>query len=327
MGEQIKDIGEEELIQRLKKFTVPGHFDDDTADIDPKNQQLLINTDLLVENVHFNEQTLTAEEVGWKAITTNLSDLASSGLDKVIGITVGLTAPPQTEWNWIEGVYRGINDALQTYGGALLGGDCSRGTEKVLAITAIGTLGHLRLHRSNSKPGDLIIASGPHGLSKLGLSLLLDDSLITGNSLSEDVIRAAYKAHKTPRAPTEALKALIESKPKDTAWRAAGTDSSDGLFDAIHGICKSSKCQAVLDHKNLPIMDKWPPGAIWESVCLYGGEDYELIITVCEKWAHSFINNFPKAKIIGKMKEGPSNIIWKDGNKVTNNLLTKYSHF
>ena len=86
-----------------------GQTEDDTAQVSPLGKDILINTDVLVEGVHFRDTTSTPEDAGWKAITTNLSDLASSGVDKILWVTVGMIAPPNTQWKWVENVYIGIN--------------------------------------------------------------------------------------------------------------------------------------------------------------------------------------------------------------------------
>ena len=77
----------------------------------------------------------------WRAVAANLSDLAASGAIGIDGITVALVAPGTTPWNWVEGVYEGIGEALQRFGGVLLGGDCSGGEQRLLSITALGRLG------------------------------------------------------------------------------------------------------------------------------------------------------------------------------------------
>ena len=58
--------------------------------------------------------------MGWRAAAANLSDLAAMGATEVVGITVGLVAPASTSWSWVEGVYQGLGEALQTHGGVLL---------------------------------------------------------------------------------------------------------------------------------------------------------------------------------------------------------------
>jgi len=128
--EILEDIGEKELINRLGKFMPKNQVSDDCALIKIKNENLLVNTDSLVENVHFNDISICPQDLGWKAVVSNISDLLSSGSEKTIGITISLVLPVRTEWIWVEEVYKGINKALKEYGGMILGGDCSKGNEE-----------------------------------------------------------------------------------------------------------------------------------------------------------------------------------------------------
>ena len=49
--EILEDIGEKELINRLGKFMPKNQISDDCALIKAKNDNLLVNTDSLVENI------------------------------------------------------------------------------------------------------------------------------------------------------------------------------------------------------------------------------------------------------------------------------------
>ena len=109
MLESLDQIGEREILNRLKKFMPIGQIEDDTAQLNPFGKEILINTDVLVDGVHFSNKTTSAEDIGWRAVATNISDLAASGVDQILGITVGLIAPPKTKWEWVNGVYKGIN--------------------------------------------------------------------------------------------------------------------------------------------------------------------------------------------------------------------------
>ena len=169
--ELLEDIGEKELINRLGKYMPKNQVSDDCAFIKTKKNNLLINNDSLVENVHFNDISTCAKDLGWKAVVSNISDLLSSGSEKNIGITVSLILPAKTEWIWVEDLYKGINQALNKFGGIILGGDCSLGNEKVISITAIGIQGELKLRRSACKPGETILTTVIHGLSKLGFMI------------------------------------------------------------------------------------------------------------------------------------------------------------
>ena len=141
--EILEDIGEKELINRLGKFMPKNQTLDDCALIKTKNDNLLVNNDCLVENVHFDDITICPEDLGWKAVISNISDLLSSGSKKTIGITISLILPAKTEWCWVEEFYKGINKALKKYGGIILGGDCSNGNQKAISITAFGIQGCL----------------------------------------------------------------------------------------------------------------------------------------------------------------------------------------
>ena len=128
--EILEDIGEKELINRLGKFMPKNQISDDCALIKTKNENLLVNTDSLVENVHFNDITICPGDLGWKAVVSNISDLLSSGSKKTIGITISLVLPARTEWIWVEELYKGINKALKEYGGMILGEIAQRGMKK-----------------------------------------------------------------------------------------------------------------------------------------------------------------------------------------------------
>ncbi len=327
MHETLAEIGEKEILNRLRCFMPLGQIDDDTAEIKTNKNKLLINTDVLVEDVHFSKETTSPEDVGWKAVTTNFSDLASSGTEKILGITVGLVVPPDTSWEWVKRLYQGIDKALKQFGGELLGGDCSKGQQKLIAITAIGTLGPLRLHRSNALPGDHLVTSGPHGLSRLGLALLVSDPILQSEFLDDTLQKLAIKTHQQPIAPLAALRALEKCKPKDTPWRAAGTDSSDGLLIAIENICLSSGCQAVLSLSSMPRSQDWPQGSHWDEWCLNGGEDYELVISLPPEWAKAFRETWPTSKTIGTIRSGPPKTIWETGKEVKILPCSGFKHF
>ena len=110
--EILEDIGEKELINRLGKFMPKILILDECALIKTKHENLLVNTDSLVENVHFNDTTICPVDLGWKAVISNISDLLSSGSKKTIGITISLVLPAKTEWIWVEELYGGINLSL-----------------------------------------------------------------------------------------------------------------------------------------------------------------------------------------------------------------------
>ena len=54
VNEKLNEIGEEEILERLKKYMEIGQIDDDTALIKNTSKDLIINTDLLVEDIHLS---------------------------------------------------------------------------------------------------------------------------------------------------------------------------------------------------------------------------------------------------------------------------------
>ena len=327
MSTTIKDLGEIELLNRLKRFMRFGQIDDDVAEINTINKSLLINTDLLVEKIHFSEEISNAKDIGWKCITTNISDLICSGSENIISFTVGLVLPPSTHWEWVENLYEGMLEAMQEFGGEIIGGDCSCGETKMISITAIGEMSPPRLHRGNALPGDYIVSTGFHGLSRLGLALLTSEQLPSEVQISPDLTKRAINAHKRPHPALKALQALIRCKPKSISWRAAGTDSSDGLIESIRGICQSSNCQAVLSKPSILKDPDWPNDSIWDEWILYGGEDYELILTLPKEWAKALSKDFESAQIIGFIKEGKPNIFWDNLEAINLQDSSLYQHF
>ncbi len=324
---KIRDIGEIELINRLKKYMRSGQVDDDVAQIQSNQKQLLINTDLLVENVHFSDKISNAKDIGWKCIATNVSDLICSGSENILSFTVGLVLPPSTNWKWVENLYEGMCEAMQEFGGEIIGGDCTSGEIKMIAITAIGEMKQPRLHRGNALPGDYIVSTGFHGLSRLGLALLTSEKLPSEIEISSQLINRAIKAHKRPYPALKALKALIECKPKSMSWRAAGTDSSDGLIESISGICRSSNCQAVLSKTSLLKDPEWPQDSSWDEWVINGGEDYELILSLPKEWAEALSKKLKSAKIIGFIKEGKPNIFWNNLETINTEESSLFQHF
>ena len=309
----LAELGEAELLRRLTRFAPPGQLDDDTSTLDPDPRPLLVNTDVLVDELHFSDRTTSPRDVGWRAVATNLSDLAASGAIAVDGITVALVAPGDTHWSWVEDLYRGISEALSCYGGILLGGDCSAGRQRLISITALGRLGPLRLHRGDARPGDWLVTSGAHGLSRLGLALLQRDAALDANvALTESLQQQAISQHRRPIPRLDALNTLLKNKPEELPWRAAGTDSSDGLLAAVQAICHTSECGAELRREGLPRAANWPEGALWDHWCLNGGEDFELVLALPPSWAQTWLDHQPHSRHIGWITADSQQIIWND---------------
>ena len=303
----LRDLGEWELLQRLAAYAPPGQLDDDAALLCERDgRTLVVNTDVLVEGVHFSDATMGPADLGWRAAAANLSDLAAMGCRQVVGLTVGLVAPGDTPWPWVDGVYTGLSEALGRYGGVLLGGDCSSGGQRLLAITALGHLGPGPIRRGDGRPGDALLSTGPHGLSRLGLALLQERPAPTRADLAPALAERAVNAHRRPLPRLDAVAALAASQPAQGPWRVGGTDSSDGLLAAVTAIARASGCQARLRRGALPLdaaMAGLPEAQGW---CLSGGEDFELVLALEPTWARALVAALPGASLIGELRASGS---------------------
>ena len=332
---RLADLGEWGLIERLGAYAPPGQFDDDGALISPDaDRSLVVTTDLLVEGIHFSDATMGPEDLGWRAAAANLSDLAAMGCHQVVGLTVGLAAPDETPWAWVEGVYGGLSQALANYGGDLLGGDCSGGKQRLLAITALGRLDPGRpIRRRDGRPGDLLVSSGAHGLSRLGLALLQGE---LEPLASLELQERAIAAHRRPRPRLDGLAALVASQPPGEPWRVAGMDSSDGLGQAVAAIAGRSHCQAVLERSRLPLADAMADLPQAEQWCLGGGEDFELVLALDPVWAEALVEQLEGAQVIGRLDPpqpsgprgwGTAPLRWADGTALAPADAAGFSHF
>ncbi|MEM9506390.1 MAG: thiamine-phosphate kinase [Cyanobacteria bacterium J06638_38] len=295
----VRDLGEHGLLERLQRFCPPDVVGDDGAILATNPEQsLVVTTDVLVDGVHFSDRTTTAFDVGWRAAAANLSDLAAMGATP-LGITVGLSLPGNQSVLWVEEVYQGMSACLQTYQTPLVGGDICRSRVVSLAITAFGEVVPSRaIRRSLARPGDAIVATGWHGLSRGGLELLLDPS--RGYNLASAERVQLTTAHQRPIPRLDVLPYLAKI-PKQIA--IAGMDSSDGLADAIRQICRCSGVGAVIDVRSLAIFSgliNFVGVETARSWVLHGGEDYELILCLPSEFAANLIQDLgSNAAIIG----------------------------
>ena len=325
--ELLEEIGEKELINRLGKFMPKNQVVDDCALIKAKNDNLIINSDSLVENIHFNDLTICPTDLGWKAVVGNISDLLSSGSKKTIGITISLILPAKTEWFWVEELYKGINKALKKYGGVILGGDCSKGEKKAISITAFGIQGDLKLRRNACKPGEIILTTGIHGLSKLGFIIQTTKNLDNTVSLNKRLISMSIEHFCRPKVYPDFLKNLLKTRSNKKIDKLGCTDSSDGLFQAVQDLAIASKCKAILNYAKMPKDKDWPKGDKWDEYYFFGGEDYELVFSLPKKWAKNLSKLDKDIKEIGYFADGEPSIEFIDDKKDALLKNTPFKHF
>ncbi|MEB3311036.1 MAG: thiamine-phosphate kinase [Snowella sp.] len=315
----VKDIGEQGLLARLQGFCPSDVIGDDGAVLDvAEGHKLVVTTDVLVDGVHFSEQTTRPEDVGWRAVAANLSDLAAMGATP-LGITIGLSLPSDTPVEWVERLYEGSDRCLKNYQTPILGGDICRSSVITVSITALGQVKPDRIiSRFTAQPDDAIVVTGVHGASRAGLELLLHPEL--GENLSQPERDRLISAHQRPRPRLDVLPhlwaigdSLTEKGEQRRKEWIAGMDSSDGLADALIQICRCSQVGAEIDQSALLIprgLTEWLGSEQALNWVLYGGEDFELVLCLPVDSAQALIRRLGEnAAIIGKIKAEKSVII------------------
>ena len=281
---------EQTLINIIKNQTGDEYIGDDCAYL--KDLGIVVTQDSLVEDVHFKLTWCTPYQLGYKAVTVNISDvLASGAVPKYI--TIALSLPVSIDENFVEEFYKGAKSALR--GAKIIGGDITGSDKVFISITAIGTTkGRKISSRKNAKIGDVVITKGEFGKSALGLKELKNG----GKNL--ELIRAHLEPQLEERFAKE-IATQIDCK-------YAMMDTSDGLADALFQIAQSSKVS--IDSK------------IVEGI--FGAEDYKLVATVSRK----FLKRLTEYEIIGEVIERQDYIL-KIGEKKYYNYdeLGLYNHF
>ena len=268
-------MGEFELIRRYfsgvgaQRSDVDLGVGDDAALLAvPAGQQLVACVDTLVDGRHFPVGT-RADDVGWRALAVNLSDLAAMGATPAWA-TLALTLPEADE-DWLEGFVSGFAVLANAHSVALVGGDTTKGP---LAITvqALGTVpAGQAIRRSGARPGDLVYVTGWPGDAAAGLALL------QGRLEGQGANRAALETKFRRPEPRVAFGTRLRGVA------SACIDVSDGLAADLGQLCTASAVGARIRAAELPLsraIYALAGEARARDWALGGGDDYELLFTV-----------------------------------------------
>ena len=239
---------------------------------------IVITQDSLVEDVHFKREWITPYQLGYKSVAVNISDVFASGACPAY-ITIALSLPNNLSENFVEDFYKGAEAAL--YGAKIIGGDITGSADKIfISISAVGKTKNRNISsRKNAKPGYIIITKGQFGASAAGLS-----KLISGDNSSPELI----KAHLEPQLDYNFADIIARTVCEPYAMM----DTSDGLADALFKIAEAGDVKAVVDYSLIP-----HPHNVSKDFVLFGGEDYNLIAAIPEK----YISCIPGANVLGKI--------------------------
>ncbi|MDP5276656.1 thiamine-phosphate kinase [Chengkuizengella axinellae] len=270
----------EELQQKLG--VIKGIGDDAAVVQHSPGSQLVMTCDTMVETIHFNPYTMLDEDVGYKALASNLSDIAAMGAVPKHAL-ISLSIPKHYSSSRLKKIYKGLYECANEFEVAIIGGDTSKSPKHLnISVTLTGEVEtNQALLRSNAKVNDLLFVTGFLGCSAAGLHYLLEkqERHLTSAKLSLD-IQPLVQAHRRPIPQMKAGRLLLESKRCHSL-----NDISDGLASEAHEISEASKVGILINEDMIPIhptlraycdlVGKSPLDWI-----LYGGEDYHLLGTV-----------------------------------------------
>jgi len=331
---KLYEIGEFGFIERIaimfQDLSSPGYLGigDDCAII-PYNdkEDYVITTDLLIEDIHFLKDRITALQLGHKSLAVNLSDIAAMGATPIDSfLSIGM--PAETEVEYLDSFMKGYHELSQKYQVLLLGGDTTK-SKKYLTIN-IGIIGKcgkgLARLRSMARNEDSICVTGCLGDSAGGLEVLLNNlpetkdnqQLILSHHLPEPHINEGLWLAKQPE-----IHAMM--------------DVSDGISSDLMHILKASGKSAMVDIDKIPVSEtlrKVTHAQGWDldRLVTSGGEDYVLLFTMKDR-SFEPINAGFKAAFgrdlfqIGKILEGEPCINWMKNSKAVAFNQHGFDHF
>ncbi len=327
---EISTLGEFGLIDRLTKdieltnASSKKGVGDDAAVLEYNDTEVLVTTDLLLENVHFDLTYVPLKHLGYKAAIVNISDIcAMNGTPRQLTVSLGISKRFTVEH--IEQLYSGIKVACKLYGVDVVGGDtCASHQGLVISITCIGDAPKDKIvYRNGAHDTDLICVSGNLGAAYMGLQLLEREKVASAGrpDFEPDFAGKEYLVER--QLKPEARKDIIEELAAAGIKPTAMMDISDGLSSELLHICKQSNVGCRIYEDRIPI--DYQTAVMAEELnmnlvtaALNGGEDYELLFTV-PLTDHEKVSKLKDVKTIGYITrpELGCAMITRDDNEIT----------
>lgn len=269
-------LGEFELIAELAAlFGTPPDglgIGDDAATWPAAGETVTVaTTDMLVEGIHFRLDWTSPEDLGWKALAVNLSDLAAMGArpDRAL---LSIAVDPARRGLVLD-VARGLQALAEQSGTWIVGGDTVRSPGPlVINVALVGQADRARLlRRDAARPGELVAVTGALGASSAALALLSEHRVPLGPE-AEPLLAAHHRPW--PR--------LTAGQQLAAHGVRCAIDISDGLASEAFHLARASGVGIEIDVDRVPLA----PAAVRllgvrrsRELALAGGEDYELLFT------------------------------------------------
>lgn len=275
----LQDLGEFGLIARLGevlKGTIPKGalgVGDDCAVLPAQDGSghILLTTDTMLENRHFRWEHTSAEDLGWKLLAVNLSDIAAAGGVPVAAVlTLGI--PEGFDPKKVERIYQGLTELAKLHHVAVAGGDTVKSEQFFVGAAVLGKA-KAPLVRSGAQSGDDLWVSGTIGDGGLGLGF--SEARISSEFFPE--IAAKTKKRLQRPEPRLILGQLLSERQLATA----AIDVSDGLIQDAGHIAKGSNVSLTIDLRAVP--HTTIPSESWSILhACSAGDDYELLFTAAQ---------------------------------------------
>ena len=225
---------------------------------------MLLAADAVVAGVHADLDLVGLDDLGWKALVANLSDIAAVGGRPSYALVTVAGPLAQLDFDLL---YDGLLEAAAAYDCPVVGGDLSSSATLVVSVAVVGDGGPEPpgpVLRSGARPGDTLLITGPLGASAAGLELLRAGRGAEAADLT--------LAHRRPRPR------LAEGAAARAAGATAMIDVSDGLAADLRHVADASGVGVVVDHVPMAIgLGRFTDDP--EALALGGGEDYELVFS------------------------------------------------
>src|SRR5699024_5771517 len=248
---------------------------DDAAVFQLNQEAIVTAVDTFVENIHFQKDTISPSDIGYRALAANLSDLAAMGAEPMFYLA-SIVVSDSWSSDEIKDIFSGLDELAEQFQIDLIGGDTVSGSELVLSITVIGKGKAKQLrYRHDAKTGDIVFVTGTLGDARAGLHILLEE---TSENYPKYLNLIKKHQRPTPRVTFANKLASI--------GRIALNDVSDGIANEAYELAKSSHVDIHLLDEKIPVQSKLYHHFTEEQVKrwkYFGGEDFELLGTVSEE--------------------------------------------
>ena len=334
----IKDLGEFGLIERISSkiksyndSTILGPGDDG-AILNCKNQ-IVISSDMLVEDIHFDMTFTPLKHLGYKSVIVNLSDIYAMNAIPT-QITVNLAISSKYTLEAIDELYDGILLACEKYSIDVIGGDLTSSKNGlIISVTSIGIAEEKDItYRSGAKENDLLVVTGDLGGAYMGLTILQREKEVWKVNPNMQPELDNYNYILERQLKPEARKDIISFFNKNNFKPSSMIDISDGLASEVFHLCKSSNVGCQLYEDKIPIDPQTFQTSMDFNInptvsALNGGEDYELLFTVNQKYYDKIKGN-PDMSIIGHITKENEGINLISNGEISTPLQAQgWNHF